>query len=637
MTVNEQNTNTCSTACCRRVVTGGETSVKPLRMTLYGIGLAIFLFSLFSNPAGWAGFTAFTLAYLIFGGPVLLAAARNLIRGKIFDENFLMSIATIGAFVIGEYPEGVAVMVFFQVGEYFQDSALHRSRNSIEQLMQIRPDYANLLEGGKTRIVNPEEIQPGAIIVVKPGERVPLDGEVVNGSSALDVSALTGESLPREVAVGDLVLSGSVNTSGLINIRVTTEYSQSTVSRILSLVEKAASRKAKTEQFITRFAAYYTPLVVFSALLIAFVPPLITAGQELFTWVYRALIFLVISCPCALVISIPLGFFGGIGGASRKGILVKGGNYLEALSRVDTVIFDKTGTLTHGYFTVKDIEPAAGMSPKDLLLYGAAAAFHSSHPLSISIREASPVRPEEKRIAAYEEFPGLGVKAIYDSRLILMGNRKLLAGHGIKVKNDNDHKTRVHLAIDGYYAGSITLEDELKNDAIPAIRELRKLGVAKIVMLSGDKREAAEKIGRALMLDKVYAELLPDQKVDLIETLEQTGSRNGKNVYVGDGINDAPSLARAEIGVAMGGVASDAAIEAADIVLMTGQPSKLAEAIAVARKTKAIVIQNIVLALGVKAAVMGLGLLGMASMWEAVFADVGVAVLAVLNAMRAMR
>ncbi len=611
--------------------------IKPSRLALYGLGLILFLLGILYNPGGWAGFTVFTLAYLIFGGSVLLAAARNLIHGKIFDENFLMSIATLGAFAIGEYPEGIAVMVFYQVGEYFQDSAIYRSRRSIEQLMEIRPDYANLLEAGKTRKVKPEEVSIGAVIAVKPGERIPLDGEVIKGSSALDLSALTGESLPREVAEGDRVLSGSVNKSGLLNIRVSTEYSQSTVNKILSLVENAAARKAKTEQFITRFAAYYTPLVVFSALLLAVIPPLVIPGQDFSTWAYRALIFLVISCPCALVISIPLGFFGGIGGASRKGILVKGGNYLEALSRVDTVIFDKTGTLTHGYFTVKEIQPVTGFSHNDLLHYGAIAAHYSSHPLSVSIRKASFAQPEDKLFTAYEEFSGRGVKVNYNNQLILMGNQKLLTEHNIDVRDDHDHKTRVHLAIEGHYAGSITLEDELKEDAAAAIKELRKLGISRIVMLSGDKKLVAEEIGRTLKLDHVYAELLPDQKVDIIENLEKQNNRNGKNVFVGDGINDAPSLARAEIGVAMGGVACDAAIEAADIVLMTGQPSKLAEAVAVARKTRSIVFQNVVLALGVKAAVMGLGLFGLASMWEAVFADVGVALLAVLNAMRAMR
>jgi len=637
ITLNEGSACLNEANCNCKTDTAGDNILKPSQLTLYGLGLGFFLFGILGNLAGWQAFGVFAMAYLIFGGTVLLSAGRNILHGKLFDENFLMSIATIGAFAIGEYPEGVAVMVFYRVGEYFQDSALFRSRRSIKQLMEIRPDYANLLETGKTRKVKPEEVKVGAIISVKPGEKIPLDGEIIKGSSVLDLSALTGESLPREIRKGDLVLSGSVNISGLINIRVSTAYNQSTVSRILSLVENASTRKAKTEQFITRFAAYYTPLVVFSALLLAVIPPLVISGQDFSTWTYRALVFLVISCPCALVISIPLGFFGGIGGASRKGILVKGGNYLEALSHVDTVVFDKTGTLTNGFFTVKEVQPATGFSRDDLLHYGAAAAYHSSHPLSISIRKASNLNPEELMISSFEEIPGHGVKVHYGDQLILMGNQKLLLDHDIKVRDNPDDTTRVHLSINGRYAGNITMEDKLKDDAASTVQELRKLGIGKIMMLSGDKKEVAEEIGKTLKLDQVYAGLLPDQKVDLIEKLEQQNNRKGKNIFVGDGINDAPSLARAEIGVAMGGVASDAAVEAADIVLMTGQPSKLVEAITVARKTKTIVIQNIVLALGVKATIMGLGLFGLTSMWSAVFADVGVALMAVLNAMRAMR
>jgi len=466
---------------------------------------------------------------------------------------------------------------------------------------------------------------------------VPLDGEVTEGFSSIDSSALTGESIPREVTVGDQILSGSVNQTGLLNIKVDREYSQSTVSRILALVEKAAARKARTEQFITRFAAYYTPAVVFTALLLAVIPPLIISEQDFSTWAYRALIFLVISCPCALVISIPLGFFGGIGGASRKGILVKGGNYLEALSNIDTVIFDKTGTLTHGRFTVKEVKPVPGFSTDDLLLYGAAAANHSSHPVSVAIYQASSKQIDGKLVAGYEELPGRGVKVNYGGKKIIMGNSRMFTEEGVALTEDNEQLTRVYLAVDGMYAGTISVADELKSDAFSAIKRLRELGINKVVMLSGDKKQVAEEIGRKLGLDQVYAELLPDQKVNMIEKLEEQKIKGRKNVFVGDGINDAPSLARAEIGVAMGGVASDAAIEAADIVLMTGEPSKLAEAITVARKTRAIVVQNIILALGVKAVVMGLGIFGLASMWSAVFADVGVAMLAVLNAMRAMK
>ncbi len=577
------------------------------------------------------------MAYLVFGGKVLYRAGINISRGKVFDENFLMAIATLGAFAIGEYPEGVAVMVFYQIGELLQDSAVDRSRRSIEQLMDIRPDYANLKENGEIRRVDPEQVKVGATIIVRPGERIPLDGEVIEGISSIDSSALTGESLPREVTTGDQVLSGSVNQSGLLSVRVGREYNQSTVSRILALVENASARKARTEQFITRFAAYYTPAVVFTALIIAFIPPLIFSDQGLSTWAYRALVFLVISCPCALVISIPLGFFGGIGGASRKGILVKGGNYLEALSKLDTVIFDKTGTLTHGRFTVTDIEPAPGYSKDDLLYFSAAAASHSSHPVSQAVSQASGLPVDESLLSEYEEIPGRGVKVIYGGKSIALGNGRLFADEGIKLIEDNKQQTRVYLAVDGHYAGAISVADELKEDALSAIRRLRELGVNKIVMLSGDKQQVAEEIGRKLNLDQVYAELLPDQKVAIIERLEGQKNKGRKNVFVGDGINDAPSLARAEVGVAMGGVASDAAIEAADIVLMTGEPSKLAEAVTVARKTRAIVVQNIILALGVKAVVMGLGLAGLASMWSAVFADVGVALLAVLNAMRAMK
>lgn len=614
-----------------------EGLVKPFRISLYGAGVLLFLGGLFLPVEGIYKFIFFAAAYLVFGGSVLLKAARNIAAGKVFDENFLMAIATLGAFAIGEYPEGVAVMVFYQVGELLQDSAVDRSRRSISQLIDIRPDYANLKENGQVKKVSPEEVFPGALIIIRPGERVPLDGVVIDGGSALDLSALTGESLPLDVAIGDEVLSGSVNKTGLLTVKVTSVYSDSTVNRILSLVENASARKARTEQFITRFAAYYTPAVVGAALLLAFVPPLVMPGQDLATWTYRALVFLVISCPCALVISIPLGFFGGIGGASKKGILVKGGNYLEALSSVDTVIFDKTGTLTRGTFNVSNLLPAEDYSEKELLRFGAAAAFHSSHPVSLSILRASGNGVAGSDLENYTEFPGRGVEVSYRGKTVLMGSARLMDEKDIVYDGDNDKLTRVHLAVDGLYAGSITVADQLKEDAFDAVRRLRDLGVSKIVMLTGDKKQVAGEIGNQLGLDRVYAELLPHQKLEMIEKLERENNTGKKHVFVGDGINDAPSLARAEIGVAMGGIASDAAIEAADIVLMTGQPSKLADAIVVARKTKSIVIQNIVLALGVKAVIMSLGILGLASMWAAVFADVGVALLAVLNAMRAMK
>lgn len=611
---------------------------KPSRLILFIFGASLFFAGVLLPLPALAEFFIFGSAYLVFGGGVLLRAARNIAAGKVFDENFLMAIATLGAFAIGEYPEGVAVMVFYQVGEAFQDHAVKRSRSSIQKLMDIRPEYANLNEGVRTRKVLPENVNVGDIIYVAPGERVPLDGVITDGSSALDLTALTGESFPRDVARGEEVLSGSVNKTGLLKIRVTKLYSESTVSRILHMVENATNRKAKTERFITRFAAYYTPFVVLAALMLALIPPIFVPGEELSVWVYRALVFLVISCPCALVISIPLGFFGGIGGASKKGILVKGGNYLEALSSADTVIFDKTGTLTQGTFTVFKIDPVDRYSEEDLLLFGAAAAYYSSHPVAKSILKMRDNAVCESDLEDYLEYPGQGVGVSYRGQIILMGNVKLMQMHQVALPEEgNDLYMKVYLAINGSYAGAISVGDELKEDASEAVWLLRKLGMKNIVMLSGDRRDIAEEIGRKLALDKVYAELLPDQKVALVEKLDKEKVRGKKHIYVGDGINDAPSLARADIGVAVGGVGSDAAIEAADMVLMTGQPTKLVEAIKVARKTKAIVIQNIVLALGIKAVIMGFGLFGLASMWEAVFADVGVALLAVLNATRALR
>ncbi len=610
---------------------------NPFRLVLYFVGAIIFATGIIQPLQGWFEFVVFAAAYIIFGGGVLLRAARNIAVGRVFDENFLMTIATLGAFSIGEYPEGVAVMVFYRAGEMLQDHAVNRSRSSIEKLIDIRPDYAHLRDGEKTRKVSPEDVKVGEMIMVCPGERVPLDGVIVKGTSTLDVSALTGESLPQEVDPGDEVLSGSVNSAGLLTIKVSRAYSESTVSRILSLVEDASTRKAKTEKFITRFAAYYTPLVVAAALLIAFTPPLVLPGEELSVWVYRALVFLVISCPCALVISIPLGFFGGIGGASRKGILVKGSNYLDALSAVDTVIFDKTGTLTRGVFTVKGVYPSSGYSEEELLRYGAAAARFSSHPVASSIFQARKEKVNESYLENYTELPGRGVRVCYNNLSILMGNDKLMAQYGINFAEHKDSNMSVHLSVAGEYAGSIAVSDEIKGDAVSAVSRLRELGVKRIYMLSGDKQQVAEEIGTKLGLDRVFAGLLPDQKVEIIEQLEKENLTGKKHVFVGDGINDAPSLARAEIGVAMGGVGSDAAIEAADIVLMTGQPSKLADAIGVARKTKSIVVQNIILALGIKAVIMGLGVVGLASMWEAVFADVGVALLAVINSMRAMK
>ncbi len=610
---------------------------QTLRIALYACGAILFLAGLALPLPQLPRFIVFLAAYLIFGGSVLLRALRNIAAGKVFDENFLMALATLGAFAIGEYPEGVAVMVFYQAGEGLQDHAVNRSRRSIEKLLDIRPDYAHLEQEGKTDTVSPEEVKVGDIIVVRPGERVPLDGRIVEGFSTIDLSALTGESLPRDIGVGEELLSGSINKTGLLRVRVGKEYSESTVNRILQLVENAAARKARTEKFITRFAAYYTPFVVLSAALLALIPPLVLPGEDFSTWAYRALIFLVISCPCALVISIPLGFFGGIGGASKRGILVKGGNYLEALSAADTVVFDKTGTLTRGAFTVTGVSPADGYREKDLLLFGAAAAYHSSHPVALSVLEQRKDDIDEVDLKDYHELTGQGVRVCYGGKDIIMGNAGLMTRNNITHREEDDADMRVHLAVDGSYAGSITVADELREDSFDAVAKLRKLGIKKIFMLTGDKRRVAEEIGNRLGLDGVFAELLPAQKVAIIEDLEKQKTTGGKIVFVGDGINDAPSLARADIGVAMGGVGSDAAVEAADIVLMTGRPSKLAEAIGVARKTRSIIVQNIILALGIKAAIMTLGVFGLASMWEAVFADVGVALLAVLNAMRAMR
>lgn len=611
--------------------------LQPARLVLYAGGALLFAAGLLVPLHGLWELAVFAAAYLVFGGGVLLRAAGNITRGRVFDENFLMSLATLGAFAIGEYPEGVAVMVFYQVGELLQGHAVSRSRRSIEELMNIRPDYAWRQENGQTSKVAPELVKTGELIIVRPGERIPLDGTVLDGSSSLDLSALTGEPLPRDVTAGDEVLSGSVNKTGLISIKVTREYSQSTVSRILALVEGAAARKAHTERFITRFAAYYTPFVVAAALLLALLPPLFIPEQAFSAWIYRALVFLVISCPCALVISIPLGFFGGIGGASKRGILVKGGNYLEALSHVDTVVFDKTGTLTHGAFTVNGLHPANGFSEEELLRYGAAAASYSSHPVAASIRRAWDGKINEHDVHSFDELPGRGTRIKLSDGEVLMGNGTMMRQHGIQFPEDDGNADMLlHIAVEGKYAGSIAVADEVKADAAPAVNRLRSLGVRKLVMLTGDKKSVAEAIGKKLGLDLIFAELLPQQKLEKVEELEQQ-SAAGKVVFVGDGINDAPSLARAGIGVAMGGVASDAAIEAADVVLMTGQPSKLAEAIVVARKTRAIVMQNVVLALGVKGVVLLLGVIGLASMWEAVFADVGVALLAVLNAMRAMK
>ncbi len=575
------------------------------------------------------------IPYLLIGGDVVWKAVRNILHGEVFDENFLMSIATVGAMVIGDYSEGVAVMLFYQVGELFQSYAVNRSRQSITQLMDIRPDYANIEEDGGLKQVDPEEVRIGDIIVVKAGERVPLDGKVVTGTSLLDTSALTGESVPREVVSGSDVISGCINTSGLLRIEVAREFQESTVAKILDLVENASSKKAKAENFITRFARYYTPVVVIAALLLAVIPPLFL-GLSWSDWVNRALIFLVISCPCALVISIPLSFFGGIGGASKCGILVKGSNYLEALANMTTIVFDKTGTLTKGVFKVTKLHPA-GMKEEELLEYAALAESYSDHPISLSLKEAYGRKMDAERIGEVEEISGHGVSAVVDGHRVLAGNLKLMKRMDIAYEECTASGTVVYVAVDDRFAGSIVIADEVKEDAKAAIAALNAAGVRKTVMLTGDRREVGEEVASKLGLDQVYTELLPGDKVEKVEELLQNRSGREQLAFVGDGINDAPVLSRADIGIAMGAMGSDAAIEAADIVLMDDEPSKIAVAVRIARKTLRIVRQNIVFALAVKAFFLILGAFGVANMWEAVFADVGVSVIAILNAARALR
>jgi Cd2+/Zn2+-exporting ATPase len=577
-------------------------------------------------------------SYFLAGGGVLLRALKNITRGKVFDENFLMSLATAGAFAIGEYPEAAAVMIFYQVGEAFQDLAVNRSRKNIAALMDIRPDFANLKTGDGIRVVAPEQVAAGDRIVVKPGERVPLDGRVVEGNSALDTSALTGEALPRDVERGSEVLSGSINKNGLLVVEVTKEFGESTVAKILNLVQNAGSRKARMENFISRFARYYTPAVVFAAAALAILPPLI-AGTPFRESLYRALVFLVVSCPCALVISIPLSFFGGIGGASRKGILVKGGNFLEALNKVHTVVFDKTGTLTKGVFRVTRIVPAEGFTEAELLRLGAQAEHYSNHPIAVSIREAYGGTVDPSLIGEAEEIAGRGVRLRVEGRTVLAGNRRLMEREGIggiPRREEEAPGTVVYLALDGVPAGYFVISDELKGDSAGTIRNLKGLGIHS-VMFTGDSRPVGTAVAAEAGVEKVYTELLPQDKVAQLEELEREKQGPGNIAFVGDGINDAPVLARSDIGIAMGGIGSDAAIEAADVVLMTDEPSKLITAIKIARKTRLIIWQNIIFALGVKALLLLFGALGLATIWEAIFGDVGVALLAVLNSMRAMR
>ncbi|MFR1725014.1 heavy metal translocating P-type ATPase [Emergencia timonensis] len=578
---------------------------------------------------------AFLLCYALIGWDIVWKAVTNILHGQVFDENFLMTVATVGALCLNEYSEGVAVMLFYQVGEWFQSYAVNKSRRSISSLMDIRPDSANVIRSGGIEQVDPEEVQIGETIVVRAGERIPLDGTIIEGTSSLDTSALTGESLPREVAAGEDVISGCINQSGTLQVRVSKIYGESTVAKILDLVENASSKKSKSEAFITRFARYYTPLVVIAAVILAVLPPLIS-GQSFAIWIERALTFLVISCPCALVISVPLSFFGGIGGASKCGVLIKGSNYLEALAKTETVVFDKTGTLTKGSFAVSGLYPQ-DITKEKLIELAAYAEKDSTHPISTSIRDFYGKTIDGRRIKNVKEIAGFGVQAELDGKVILAGNAKLMREQKIAFAPVDEPGTVVYVAEDGRYAGAILIEDEIKADAAAAIKDLKASGVKKTVMLTGDAAAVGKKVAAKLKLDAAYTELLPADKVDHMEQLLSETSDKGKLTFVGDGINDAPVLARADIGIAMGGLGSDAAIEAADVVIMTDEPSKIATAMRISRKTLRIVRQNIVFALGVKALVLILGALGIASMWAAVFADVGVAVIAILNAIRALR
>lgn len=577
----------------------------------------------------------FSVSYVIVGGEIVVKAVRNISRGQVFDENFLMSVATIGAFAIGEYPEGVAVMLFYMVGETFQSYAVDKSRKSIASLMDIRPDYANVKQGDELVRTDPDEVKIGDLIVIKAGEKVPLDGKVIEGSTMLNTSALTGESLPREVNAGSEVLSGCININGVITVEVSKEFEESTVSKILDLVENASSKKSNSEQFITKFARYYTPVVVIIAVLLAVIPPLVVKGATFADWIYRALAFLVVSCPCALVVSIPLSFFGGIGGASKRGVLVKGGNYLEALAKTAVVVFDKTGTLTKGVFNVQQIQ-AQGISEQELLELSAYAESYSNHPISMSLKHAFGQDIDNSRISDVEEISGHGVIAVVDGRKVTAGNHRLMEKLGVPYYKGELIGTVIHVAVDNAYAGYIVIADEMKEDAARAIKELKASGIRQTVMLTGDTQSVGQKVGKDLGIDQIYTELLPGDKVDKLETLLAQKPEKTNLAFVGDGINDAPVLARADIGIAMGSLGSDAAIEAADVVIMTDEPSKIVTAIKISQKTLKIANQNIIFSLAVKAAVLILSAAGLATLWEAVFADVGVTIIAILNSFRAL-
>ena len=621
----------------KAAVYNDEDKKRTIRLAVgavvYAIGMALTVFAKLPTLAELA---FLIVAYVILGWDVVWQAVKNITRGQVFDEHFLMSVSTIGAFAIGEYPEAVAVMLFYQVGEFFQSLAVKRSRKSISDLMDIRPDSATVKRNGVLQVVSPESVAVGEIIVVKPGEKIPLDGIVVDGESMLDTKALTGESVPRSIRKGDEALSGCINQSGLLTLKVTKSFGESTVSKIIDLVENASARKAPTENFITTFARYYTPVVVGMAAVLAIIPPLVLGGGWS-EWLRRGFVFLIVSCPCALVISIPLTFFGGIGAASKRGVLVKGSNYLEALNKVSVVVFDKTGTLTKGVFEVANIIPAAGYQKEQVLEYAAQAESYSNHPIAKSILATYGKPIDQKQFSGFEEISGHGISVTVQGKKVLAGNSKLMESEKIAYAACDAAGTKFYVAADGSYVGCILIADEVKPDSKCAIAELKKIGVEKTVMLTGDDERIGKSVADELGLDAYYAQLLPDQKVEKLEMLDKQKRQGSKLAFVGDGINDAPVLARADVGIAMGGLGSDAAIEAADVVLMTDEPSKLVEAIDVAKATKRIVMQNIVIALGIKSVFLVLGALGMAGMWEAVFGDVGVTIIAVLNAMRILK
>ena len=601
------------------------------------IGAVIYIIALlYKGNENLLSVLLFVASYLVIGGEVIWIAIRNISRGEIFDENFLMSIATLGAFFIGEYPEAVAVMLFYQIGEMFQGYAVSKSRKSISSLMNIRADYANVLRNGEGAKVDPQNVSIDEVIIIKPGERIPLDGIVLDGTSFIDTSALTGESVPREITVGDEILSGAINNNGVLKVKVNKEFGESTVSRILELVENASNKKAPTEKFITKFSKVYTPIVVVIAILVAVIPPLVISGETFSVWIYRALSLLVVSCPCALVVSIPLGFFSGIGAASKKGILVKGGNYLEALKDSEIVVFDKTGTLTKGVFNVTEINPK-NISKEELLEITAMGESHSNHPIAISIAKAYGKEINKEEIKDYKEISGHGIEVTINDNDVLLGNVKLMKVNNIEFDEIDSIGTIVYVAINGQYKGNIVISDEIKENVDIALRELKNVGIKKTVMLTGDNKRVAEKVAKSIGIDEVYSELLPGDKVSKVEEILDKNNQKGKVLFVGDGINDAPVLARADIGVAMGGIGSDAAIEAADVVLMKDKVEAIAEAIRVSRRTNKILWQNIIFSLGVKIIVMILVVLGLTNMWAAVFADVGVTLIAVLNSMRIIR